>query len=322
MRYPKEHVEKYRRSAGDLENDLIDEFNAGRVDRREFLVRGSVLGLGATLTTLIAFGPEAAFAQTPAVSRRRTGGTIRVGGVPADGSLEPPLLQSLGALAISHMAGEQLVYTDVHAKVQPQLATSWTPSDSAKTWTFKLRTDAKFHDGAPMTADDVVATFERLTGPNSQALSSLGGVLSPGGTSKVDACDGEVRPRSRQRHLPVPARRHDLPGDHPAEDLPDARRSHEARRLDVAHERHRAVQAQGEPRPGRATRSSPTTHTGAASRASTRSSTRSSRTPRASPRCAAARSISRCRSATTARASSAAPRRSCRSARPTTASST
>ena len=38
-----------------------------------------------------------------------------------------------------------------------------------------------------MTADDVVATFERLTGKDSQALSSFGGVLSPGGTTKVDA---------------------------------------------------------------------------------------------------------------------------------------
>ncbi len=187
MRYPKEHVEEYRRSAGDLENHLIDEFNDGRVDRREFMVRGSVLGMGAMLTTLIAFGPEAAFARSAAPARRRAGGTIRIGGAPADGSLEPPLLQSLGALAVSHMAGEQLVFTDVHAKVKPQLAQSWAPSDGAKTWTFKLRTDVKFHDGTPMTADDVVASFERLTGPNSQALSSLGGVLSPGGTTKVDA---------------------------------------------------------------------------------------------------------------------------------------
>ena len=78
MRYPKEHVEKYRRSAGDLENDLIDEFNSGGVDRREFLVRGSVLGMGATLTTLIAFGPEAAFAKSPAAKQRRTGGTRKL----------------------------------------------------------------------------------------------------------------------------------------------------------------------------------------------------------------------------------------------------
>jgi peptide/nickel transport system substrate-binding protein len=186
MRYPNEHVESYRRSAGELENHLIDEFNDGRVDRREFMVRGSVLGMGAMLTTLIAFGPEAAFAA-PARVQRRSSGTMRVGGIIPDGSLEPPLLQSLGALSISHIPGEQLVYTDKSSKIIPRLAQSWKPSDGAKTWTFKLRTDVKFHDGTPMTADDVVATFERLTGKDSQALSSFGGVLSPGGTSKVDA---------------------------------------------------------------------------------------------------------------------------------------
>jgi peptide/nickel transport system substrate-binding protein len=37
-----------------------------------------------------------------------------------------------------------------------------------------------------MTVDDVVATFNRLLGPNSQALSSFNGVLSPGGVHKVD----------------------------------------------------------------------------------------------------------------------------------------
>ena len=78
MRYPKEHVESYRRSAGELENHLIDEFNDGRVDRREFMVRGSVLGMGAMLTTLIAFGPEAAFAA-PARVQRRSSGTMRIG---------------------------------------------------------------------------------------------------------------------------------------------------------------------------------------------------------------------------------------------------
>jgi hypothetical protein len=92
MRYPKEHVESYRRTAGELENHLIDEFNDGRVDRREFMVRGSVLGMGAMLTTLIAFGPEAAFAA-PARVQRRSGGTMRIGGIIPDGSLEPPLLQ-------------------------------------------------------------------------------------------------------------------------------------------------------------------------------------------------------------------------------------
>src|SRR3979409_964077 len=111
MRSPKKHVENYRTTAGELENNLIDEFNDGSVDRREFMVRGSVLGMGAMLTTLIAFGPEAAFAA-PARVPPRGSGTLRRGGLPPDGSPEPPLLQSLGALSISHIPGEQLVYTD------------------------------------------------------------------------------------------------------------------------------------------------------------------------------------------------------------------
>jgi peptide/nickel transport system substrate-binding protein len=187
MRYPNEHVDSYRRTAGEQENHLIDEFKDGRVDRREFMRRGSVLGMGAMLTTLIAFGPEAAFAKAPSAARRRAGGTVRVGGATSDGSLEPPLLQSLGALAISHMPGEQLVFSDVHSKLVPRLAESWKPSADSKSWTFTIRQGVKFHDGTPLTTDDVVATFERLVTKDSQALSSLGGVLSPGGTTKVDA---------------------------------------------------------------------------------------------------------------------------------------
>ena len=49
----------------------------------------------------------------------------------------------------------------------------------------------KFHDGTPMTVDDVVATFNRLLTKDSQALSSFNGVLSPGGVKKVD--DSHVR---------------------------------------------------------------------------------------------------------------------------------
>jgi peptide/nickel transport system substrate-binding protein len=55
-------------------------------------------------------------------------------------------------------------------------------------WTFALRKNVKFANGAAFTADDVVATFKRLTDPNSgsQALSAFKGVLSPSGIAKVD----------------------------------------------------------------------------------------------------------------------------------------
>lgn len=39
-----------------------------------------------------------------------------------------------------------------------ELATRWTSSDDARVWQFELRDDVRFHDGAPFTAMDVVAS--------------------------------------------------------------------------------------------------------------------------------------------------------------------
>jgi peptide/nickel transport system substrate-binding protein len=49
---------------------------------------------------------------------------------------------------------------------EPALATSWTQLD-ATTWRFVLRRNVRFHDGTPMTADDVVFSFERIQKPAS-----------------------------------------------------------------------------------------------------------------------------------------------------------
>jgi peptide/nickel transport system substrate-binding protein len=46
--------------------------------------------------------------------------------------------------------------------VEPGLAESWTNSPDGKTWTFKLRKNLRWSDGQPITADDVVFTFNNL----------------------------------------------------------------------------------------------------------------------------------------------------------------
>lgn len=55
---------------------------------------------------------------------------------------------------------DTLTRWDTSLKLQPGLATSWKSLNDT-TWEFTLRQGAKFHDGSPLTAEDVKATLER-----------------------------------------------------------------------------------------------------------------------------------------------------------------
>jgi peptide/nickel transport system substrate-binding protein len=89
-----------------------------------------------------------------------TGGTVRIGwgGAPAD--LNP----GNGVLAEDYTLYE-LVYDtpiaiDLEGNYIPELATDWTVSEDGLTWTLTLRDDALFHDGTPVTSDDVKYSIE------------------------------------------------------------------------------------------------------------------------------------------------------------------
>ena len=93
-----------------------------------------------------------------------------------------------GGLTVLSQFGETLVLSAPDLSAQPLLAESWATNADGTVWTFKLRKNVKFHNGKVMTADDVVATFDRLSDPavGSNALSVFTGLLSKGGTRKVD----------------------------------------------------------------------------------------------------------------------------------------
>ncbi len=61
---------------------------------------------------------------------------------------------------------DALVRRDAHGRFTPALATQWHLSDDAHTWTFTVRDDVVFHNGATLTPADVVASLRRACDPS------------------------------------------------------------------------------------------------------------------------------------------------------------
>lgn len=65
-------------------------------------------------------------------------------------------------------------FTAGETSVSPRLATEWSVAEDGLSYTFKLRDDVKFHDGTPLTAEDVKFTFDRLQSAKGNVLNDLG----------------------------------------------------------------------------------------------------------------------------------------------------
>jgi peptide/nickel transport system substrate-binding protein len=101
----------------------------------------------------LAVSPAPLFAQTPV-----NGGTLTFALSP-----EPPfILTSINTTLQMGMVGskmmESLLKLDIDLKPQPLLAQSWEISADGKSYTFKLRSNVKWHDGKPFTSADVKFT--------------------------------------------------------------------------------------------------------------------------------------------------------------------
>jgi peptide/nickel transport system substrate-binding protein len=92
-----------------------------------------------------------------------------------------PLTQDVGRLAY---AG--LVRVTDGGRIDGDLAADWTSSDDGRTYTFRLRPRATWHDGQPVTADDVLATVALLQSSSSGVPNELGALWR---TIRADALD-------------------------------------------------------------------------------------------------------------------------------------
>ena len=182
-----------REGQGEIANHIIDEFAAGRLSRRDFVRRGTVVGisvplLGSILAACGSSGSSSSPSGGSSSAAGAPGAVIKAGIVTPTGAINPVTVADQGGLDMLGQTGEYLCLSTQTLTLKPVLATSWTPNSKADVWTFKIRPGVKFHNGQALTADDVVYTYQLHTNPKGEAnaLSAFGGVLTPAGVKKVD----------------------------------------------------------------------------------------------------------------------------------------
>lgn len=146
------------------------EVLAGRMSRRAFLRLGLALGLSAGATALAACGgtaPAPAPTAAPAPAGSGPSGRLRVASeIPVQ--LDPAFASSDAEILILNHVYDYLVDIDAGNNVIPRLAREWTISDDGLRYRLTLASGVTFHDDSPLTAADVVWTFNRLRDPSLQ----------------------------------------------------------------------------------------------------------------------------------------------------------
>src|SRR5262249_7917806 len=114
------------------------------------------------VTALLVAGTAArAWAQAPAPGEVIIGWHVTIAPSRVDPAPAPPQITPFGMLYAIHDA---LVRPLPGQKMSASLAESWTESPDGKLYEFKLRRGLKFHNGDPMTTEDVKFSFERYKG--------------------------------------------------------------------------------------------------------------------------------------------------------------
>jgi peptide/nickel transport system substrate-binding protein len=148
-------------------------------NRREVLQAG-LKGGAATLAAAYGLVPELAIADVPAEfdgtkfqlkapePNPKRGGVLRYGITSRPPHFDVHQSGTINNLGCQGCMFDNLIRRDPRDSgktIIPDLAHSWQISKDGKTYTFFLRKDVQFHDGAEFTADDVKATYDRISKP-------------------------------------------------------------------------------------------------------------------------------------------------------------
>jgi len=153
---------------------------SAHLSRRHFL---QVFAAGAaTAVGIIAFD------SSPLGSTARAqDSTLRIAWL-TPATLDPRSASGDSEIAILNALYDYLIDTDAAANLVPRLASSWQLSDDGLVYTLQIREDAVFHDGSPVTVDDVLWTIQwqrEAEGTVANLLASVESVEADDGNSIV-----------------------------------------------------------------------------------------------------------------------------------------
>ncbi|GGZ18885.1 ABC transporter substrate-binding protein [Streptomyces poonensis] len=155
--------------------DATDDDDVPAPHRRAFLRYSGALGAAAALPASLSgcsWGPESTIA-TGGGGGGGNGTLTAVIGYGNDGSWDPAQTASAFSMAANHHIYEGLLDTDPISREPYAALATEVPGDAdlrGTSWKFTLRSGATFHDGKPVTADDVVFVFDRILDPGTQTL--------------------------------------------------------------------------------------------------------------------------------------------------------
>ena len=122
--------------------------------------------------TMLAAGLAAPFASLPLLSRpasaQRAAGILRYGLSAFPPNLQPWVSTGASAGTVKMLIHRSLVSYGPNGELRGELATSWS-LDGDGAWVFKLRPGCVFHNGDPVTAEDVKWSIEQIAGEKSTA---------------------------------------------------------------------------------------------------------------------------------------------------------
>ncbi len=168
-------------------NGLVAALRAGDVSRREFLIRALAMGFSLPVARALIAQNTASAAGGAPVSRHvalaqepKKGGQVIVGLTQEPTKFNPVISTLEVDRGVQFAVFDSLWRIGPDGLFIPNLATEVPTLDNggispdALTYTFKLRQDAKWHDGTPLTARDVIFTHEKIMDPNIPSPLKLG----------------------------------------------------------------------------------------------------------------------------------------------------